>query len=277
MRRGFVVCSICLVFIFMLCACNDALPTLSLVATLPPTIQISTATPTMITTEIPSQTPELVTPILTPTPRKDGYTIESFPIIYQNPELPTGCEITALTMMLHYYGFDVAKTTMASDYLPTIKSWRTYYDEDGVRHGPNLYNFFLGDPYSEKGVICGAGAIETAANKFFKDELASYTAVNITGAEVTDLYTYVEKNIPVFVCITISMRDRGELRGSWITEEGTTVDWTGRDHGGVLIGYTENTVTIADPIAGRVTYQRAHFESVYEQRGRQAVVLTDNL
>ena len=276
MRRGLVVCSIGLALVLLLSACTYTLPMPT--ETLVPTTEVSTATPTIMSTEVATQTLE-TTPTATPipTPKKDGHTIEQFPIIYQNPELPTGCEITALTMILHYYGFHVPKTTMASDYLPTIKNWRTYYDEDGVRHGPNLYSFFLGDPYSEKGVICGAGAIETAANKFFMDEVSSYTAVNITGAEVTDLYEYVEKNIPVFVCITIGMRDRGELRGSWITDEGTTVNWTGRDHGGVLIGYTETTVTIADPIAGKVTYQRARFESVYEQRGRQAVVLKDNL
>ena len=276
MRRGIVVCSIGLALVLLLSACTDFLPTPTPIetATVAPTTQVSTATPTVPPTQAPTSTP-IATP--TPTPKKDGHVIEQFPIIYQNPELPTGCEITALTMILHYYGFNVPKTTMASDYLPTINNWRTYYDKDGVRHGPDLYHFFLGDPYSEKGVICGAGAIETAANQYFMDELAPYTAVDITGTEVTDLYGYVEKNIPVFVCITIGMRDRGELRGSWITDEGTTVNWTGRDHGGVLIGYTETTVTIADPIAGKVTYQRAQFESVYEQRGRQAVVLKDNL
>ncbi|MFR1214772.1 MAG: C39 family peptidase [Acutalibacteraceae bacterium] len=30
--------------------------------------------------------------------------INSFDVIFQMPELPTGCEITALTMVLNYYG-----------------------------------------------------------------------------------------------------------------------------------------------------------------------------
>ena len=37
--------------------------------------------------------------------------------ILQNPELPTGCESVALTMVLKYLGFDLEKTTIADDYL----------------------------------------------------------------------------------------------------------------------------------------------------------------
>lgn len=40
--------------------------------------------------------------------------ISDFPYTLQTPELPTGCEITALTMVLNYYGFSVDKTTMAT-------------------------------------------------------------------------------------------------------------------------------------------------------------------
>ena len=56
--------------------------------------------------------------------------IEDFPIINQMPELPTGCEITALTMVLDHYGYPVDKTVMASEYLPTASADR-YYGADG--------------------------------------------------------------------------------------------------------------------------------------------------
>jgi hypothetical protein len=38
--------------------------------------------------------------------------------ILQNPELPTGCEIVALTSLLRFYGFDADKIDMAKNYLP---------------------------------------------------------------------------------------------------------------------------------------------------------------
>ena len=46
--------------------------------------------------------------------------------ILQNPELPTGCESVALTMVLKYLGFDFEKTTIADDYL--VFADRNFYD-----------------------------------------------------------------------------------------------------------------------------------------------------
>lgn len=62
------------------------------------------------------------------------YLIEDFPVILQMPELPTGCEITALTMVLNYYGFAVDKTVMAAEYLPTA-GMGLYYGADGRLYG----------------------------------------------------------------------------------------------------------------------------------------------
>ena len=39
----------------------------------------------------------------------DVYRIECYESLNQNPELPTGCEITSLTSVLNYYGCNVDK------------------------------------------------------------------------------------------------------------------------------------------------------------------------
>lgn len=83
----------------------------------------------------------------------DSYRIEDFPLIMQMPELPTGCEITALTMTLNYYGFQIDKVTMATKYLPTLPSADVYVTEDGILYGNDMNQFFIGDPASENGVI----------------------------------------------------------------------------------------------------------------------------
>lgn len=90
---------------------------------------------------------------------------ESFPIIQQLPELPTGCEITALTMVLQYYGLDADKITMAEKYLPCLSSIGIYEGRDGKLYGNNMNQYFIGNPESAHGIICGTGAIVTAARK----------------------------------------------------------------------------------------------------------------
>lgn len=197
--------------------------------------------------------------------------IEDFPIVNQMPELPTGCEITALTMALNYYGYPVDKTVMASEYLPTASADR-YYGSDGRLYGTDMNEYFIGDPFTENGIICGTGAIVTAADSYLADQGSSIRAVDVTGSSPEELYERVSQGQPVVVWVTISMADRRSTQG-WYTEDGEYVDWSTNDHGAVLIGYTETTVRIADPISGRVEYDREQFEDVFESRGNQCVVL----
>lgn len=201
----------------------------------------------------------------------EEYVIEYFPEILQMPELPTGCEITALTMALNYYGYDVDKITMAADYLPVAEDI-TYYGDDGLLYGNDLNEYFIGSPFSENGVVCGTGAIVTAVDSYLEDVGSSLEAHDLTGTDPDDLYALVSEDIPVVVWVTIEMANREETQG-WYTEDGEYVEWSSNDHGAVLIGYSPDTVTIADPISGIVEYDRAQFERVYAVRGSHAVIL----
>lgn len=97
-------------------------------------------------------------------------------------------------------------------------------------------------------------------------------AVDKSGASPNELYEFVSKDKPVVVWVTISMLDRTTPEG-WYTEDGDYVDWSVNDHGAVLIGYSGDTVTIADPISGIVEYSRTQFENVFNSRSRQCVIL----
>ena len=199
------------------------------------------------------------------------FVIEDFPIVLQMPELPTGCEVTALTMALQYYGFPADKTVMASRYLPTA-AYDLYRGSDGRLYGPDLNRFFVGNPFSGAGYICGTEAIIQAANDYLSDQGSDLRAVDKTGSAPEELYRMVSEGTPVVVWVTISMARRNTPEG-WYTESGDYVDWSTNDHGAVLVGYTPESVVIADPIAGRVTYSREAFESVFASRGNQCVVI----
>lgn len=201
----------------------------------------------------------------------DSHLIENFKITWQMPELPTGCEITAMTMALNYYGFNTDKVTMATEYLP-VAAADFYYGSDGRLYGPDLNSYFVGDPTTEGGYVCGTEAIVKGANSYLAGQGSSLRAVDKTGISTDELYSLVDKNIPVVVWVTISMNDRAEVQG-WYTENGSYVEWSTNDHGAVLIGYTEDSVTIADPISGMVNYSRDRFEKVFASRGSRCVIL----
>lgn len=202
---------------------------------------------------------------------QEEYLIEGFSVLNQMPELPTGCEITALTMVLNYYGYEIDKVTMATQYLPCTSA-NLHYGNDGLLYGSDLNEYFVGDPTTELGSVCGTGAIVTAADSYLADVGSELLAEDITGAKPGELYELVSEDIPVVVWVTIEMANRQDTQG-WYTEQGEYVDWSTNAHGAVLVGYSENTVTIADPISGVVEYDKDQFESVFESRGNQGVII----
>ena len=80
------------------------------------------------------------------------------PVLNQYPALPTGCEATAATMVLQYFHEDIDHVTFASEWL----NCEPVYDMEGLLYGPHPQQAFVGDPFSEYGLGCYAGAIEQA-------------------------------------------------------------------------------------------------------------------
>lgn len=74
--------------------------------------------------------------------RETEHIMENFPVIIQTPELPTGCEITAATMMMNYYSFNADKILMANEYLPKTEDKNLHYHDDGKLYGVDLNGFF---------------------------------------------------------------------------------------------------------------------------------------
>lgn len=203
-------------------------------------------------------------------PRRMDYSLPSFPEVLQKPELPKGCEITSLTMVLNYYGYDIDKMELSERYLPKARE-NLHQGEDGRLIGTDLNHYFIGDPKGN-GHVCGSGAIVTAANNYLEEQGSDRWAIDQNGATPEKLYQLVCHGIPVIVWVTIDMADRRQATG-WYTEAGDYVDWSTNDHTAVLVGYTEKTVKIADPLEGLVEYDKDKFEAAFESRSRQCVIL----
>ncbi|MCM1524592.1 MAG: C39 family peptidase [Ruminococcus sp.] len=192
--------------------------------------------------------------------------------ILQTPELPVGCEITALTILLRHCGFDAEKTDMAKNYLPT--SWGNSRTEDGKVYKDSFFDYFIGDPFS-KGYGCFSPAIEKAANKYISDHGGGYTVKNISGCHPDVLYEYLIADIPVICWATDGMIEPEYYETWYDNATGEKLDWYLNEHCFVLAGFniSASTVTLNDPMKGIIDYNIDKFEVRFKQMYSQAIVI----
>ena len=192
------------------------------------------------------------------------------PPLLQNPELPTGCEVTALTNVLNFYGYPVSKTYLADFVLPkddsvSVRNGRTY------RADP--FRAFVGDPRGNGSYGCYAPVIARTARTYLASVESGRTARDLSGSEPAALYHSIAEGTPVLVWATMDMGGP-TYRSSWYDRDtGEKIQWIGGEHCVVLIGCSASTVTVSDPLRGIVSYGRSLFETRYRQVLRQAVVI----
>ncbi|HBF74217.1 MAG TPA: hypothetical protein DDW71_03060 [Lactobacillus sp.] len=102
------------------------------------------------------------------------------PLIAQRPELPTGCEITAVTMLLQYTGAQVNKVQLAKE-MP--------YDDVDCDKG------FVGDPFTENGNSIYPPALIDLISKY------AGHATDLTGADLATLKDQIDQDHPVVVWV----------------------------------------------------------------------------
>lgn len=183
--------------------------------------------------------------------------------ILQQPELPTGCEVTSLAMALRFAGYEVSKEELADQYLekaaPGEVSYRTA---------------FWGDPRQEDSFGCYAPVIVKAANQYLAQQESAQTAYNLTGASLDDVLAEVRMGYPVIVWGSMYINEEIVFSYGWEIE-GETVTWPSNEHCMLLIGFdTEaNSVIVCDPLEGIVSYDRNAFQHHYEILEQQAIVI----
>lgn len=187
--------------------------------------------------------------------------------VMQTPELPTGCEVTSLTMLLNHIGFDVDKLTLADEYLPK-----------GEYRKADFNKVFVGNPRSRQAYGCTANVIAETAENFLMDYDTDdkWQVVNITGCSPEMLYSAVKSGDPVVVWGSINMGEIIKDHVTWTDEEtGNTVSWVGGEHCLLLTGYDmkENLVYVNDPLRGQVSYDMKTFEKRFEELDRNAVII----
>lgn len=182
--------------------------------------------------------------------------------VMQNPELPTGCEITSLTSVLNYYGYEVDKLTMADSYL-----------EKGPIGSTDPVVAFIGTPYEKSSYGCYAPVIENSAEKFLTEKQSTLSVYRLSDVTFRNLLIEVEQGSPVIIWASIGMKQTYPT-SVW-NFDGKQVTWIANEHCLVIYGYDieRNVVLVADPLRGNVEYDIDLFESRYNELLKQAVVI----
>lgn len=179
----------------------------------------------------------------------------------QYPELPTGCEVTSLTAVLNFYGFPCDKCDISDNYL-----------EKGDVGTVNFREYFEGDPRDSSSYGCYAPVIVNAANKYLSSNNSKLKAIDISGNNLDQLFSYININIPVIVWGTQDCQE-GHYSVTWYVN-GEELTWFTPEHCMVLIGYDTESVWVVDPIYGDIrSYPIDAFARSYNSLFKQAVVI----
>lgn len=195
-----------------------------------------------------------------PNPEEKKALPDRTPRIMQMPELPRGCEVTSLAMMLGHAGIQVSKMELAQK-IPKVPFRKNEWKG-------NMHQGFVGDMYSLRrpGLGVFVEPITQLADRYLPDRI-----IQLTGKEPKDLYQMIEYGRPVWVLTNVTYRPLPDSAfETWKTEQGKQ-KVTYFQHSVVLVGYDDQFVYFHDPL-GRVTKaERVDFEKAWIQIGRQAI------
>lgn len=203
-------------------------------------------------------------PPLTPIPLASSAMLKA-PAIRQHPELPSGCEITSLTMMLQYYG--VAKNKL--ELVPEMKRDNTPLkrNKDGsIAYWGNPNLGFVGEVTgSAKGFGIYHGALFELQKKYIP------TAMDLTNQSFDMLEQQLRDGIPSLVWTTINF----QVPDNWVVWDTPIgpIETTFMEHAVLLVGFDEQNVYVNDPSTGKsnVKIDKAQFLTTWEAMGRQAL------
>lgn len=187
---------------------------------------------------------------------------------FDEPALENGCEVTALSMLLRFYGYETTKNQLAEqlNYVPV-------FNADGTHGDPN--EGFVGEIWGgdwAMGVY--VPPIATLAQEILQ---TAYHTKPQTDASFTDIKNALKEEKPVWASVTIDFQVPTENDFmTWTTANGE-VQVTPLVHACVVTGYDDQSIYVNDPYGIK---NRAvpidDFEQVFTAMGGQMLTLEKN-
>lgn len=198
-------------------------------------------------------------------PLKESVLLEA-PMIKQMPELPRGCEVTSLAMLLQYAGIPADKMVLAEQIKKDPTPYRKVNGQVYFGH-PN--NGFVGDMYTfdKPGLGVYHRPIAELAERYLPGRIHDFT-----GSDFNKIKKHLSDGRPVWVIINSHYKRLDpSFFQTWQTPSGP-IEITYKEHSVLVTGYDADYIYFNDPLT--VKNRKApikEFKDSWVQMGRQAI------
>lgn len=191
-------------------------------------------------------------------------------LLYQDPELPNGCEITSLAMVLAAAGEPVDKVELYESFLP-----RQAFSYNGPnRYGPDPEKAYAGDAASARGGwYCFEKPVAEAAESWLAMRNSDHTVQSLCGVTKKELDRYAQEGIPLVTWVTRNYEEPYYSDFRWTMPSGSDYTPYANLHCVVLAGIENGKYRIADPIKGWQTVEPERFWQSFSAMGGRAVLV----
>ncbi|GEB78434.1 C39 family peptidase [Sporolactobacillus inulinus] len=186
------------------------------------------------------------------------------PYASQRPELPNGCEITSLTMLLQSAGVKVDKMTLARQIKKVPFQSGTYKGNPNEGFVGNMYHGTRSNP----GLAVYHGPIADLARDYLGNRI-----IDMTGKPWSAVEKQIASGTPVWVITSINFVPVPDNAWQeWPTRQGT-IRITFKEHSVLVTGFDSDHVYFNDPLAGAPGSKadKKAFIEAWTQFGNQAI------
>ena len=227
-----------------------------------------TSSPSPSASALPSPTPTArATASASPRPARKPVLLR-VPIMRQLPQLPNGCEVTSLAMLLTAAGIPTDKMTLAreqkTDRRQPVFEKGAQGDLSRIRSWGDPNQAFVGNVYGRYGY----GIYHGPLSKLLTAKAGS-RGRDLTGQDFESLLDVIDNGSAVMIWATTTLRPTSQ----WVTWRGPRgiVRATFREHAVVLVGHSPGRLVVKNPLTGRrQTVPAKPLIAAWRQLGGQA-------
>ena len=193
------------------------------------------------------------------------------PLILQKPELPNGCEITALTALLNYNGYPIDKVTLSDQFLDKAP----FYKKDNKVYGADPNIAFSGDPKDPGGWFVYAPPTVKAGQAYIDSVSGKHQVVDLTGLTEDEIMKKVSEGYPVGIWATRDLSLANFGYGWYLEADDTYFAAATNLHCMVIYGFKGDQLYVMDPLEGNQLYDRETFFRSFESLGSRAMIVEE--